>query len=54
MGASLGPIQIPITNWYLISLDCATMNEAMARLGHAWQEYRPLPRRGGGRFDVIV
>jgi len=34
--------------------DAATMKEAMARLGRAWQEYRPLPRRAGGRFDVIV
>jgi hypothetical protein len=30
------------------------MKEAMARLGHAWQEYRPLTPRGAGRLDVIV
>ena len=34
--------------------DPETMKQAMARLGRAWQEYRPLPRRGGRRLDVIV
>ena len=34
--------------------DPATMKEAMARLGRAWAEYQPLPRRGVGRLDVIV
>jgi DNA-binding transcriptional MocR family regulator len=34
--------------------DAATMTEAIVRLGRAWQEYRPLPRQGGGRLDVIV
>jgi DNA-binding transcriptional MocR family regulator len=34
--------------------DPAIMKEAMARLGHAWQEYRPLTPRGAGRLDVIV
>jgi len=34
--------------------DAATMEQAIARLGRAWQEYRPLPRRAGGRFDVLV
>jgi len=37
-----------------IVADAAIMTEAMARLGRAWQEYRPLPRRAGGRLDVIV
>jgi DNA-binding transcriptional MocR family regulator len=37
-----------------IVADAAIMTEAMARLGRAWQEYRPIPRRRGGRLDVIV
>jgi hypothetical protein len=37
-----------------IVADAAIMTEAVARLGRAWQEYRPLPRRAGGRLDVIV
>jgi len=37
-----------------IVADAAIMTEAVARLGRAWQEYRPVPRRAGGRLDVIV